>query len=303
MDFSKHVFRSHMVGKIINVPKPLTVNQSETLKGMKDKGYNDLTTTQKKTYVNLCNKYNESKKIRLTEANKTILAQLVYAHKYGRTIDINSSKLTKGIDVEKHSRDLLGRVTNLFLTASSERKTNDWVTGAIDVEPNDVIIDIKSSWSWESFSKILTDKPNEVYLRQGDCYMDLWSKKEFLLCHILVDTPYQLVERELKNEDYKNNILNVEGEVREEKIEEVKQIVTNHIFSIKALKEFCELSPIVYLEWFKDFKEIPEHERVHMIPHSLDKERIEQRNESISLARKYMKTVKPVNNFNPNLIK
>ena len=56
-------------------------------------------------------------------------------------------------------------------------KNNSWVTGAIDIEPSHLIIDIKSSWSWESFCKILQDKPNELYLRQGDSYMDLWGVK------------------------------------------------------------------------------------------------------------------------------
>ena len=35
MDFSKHIFRAHMVGKIVNIPKPLTANQTETLEAFK----------------------------------------------------------------------------------------------------------------------------------------------------------------------------------------------------------------------------------------------------------------------------
>ncbi len=305
MDFSEYLFRCHMVGKIVNVPKPLTASQEETLKAYteREKGIGrPLTEKQKKDLISLKYKKQESFKYKLSDGAKNILSELAFAEKYGRTIETNSYKLTKGLDVEKYSRDILTRVTGLFLTASTERKYNKWVTGAIDIEPDDVIIDIKSSWSWDSFTKILQEKPNEIYLRQGDSYMDLWDRKEFLLCHILTDTPSYIIDGELRREDYRSNILDMDGNVRDENIPDVKKIITNHIFSRKALENYCQQSTIVEIEWFDDFKEIPENERVHMIPHSFDKVRIEQRNECIKLARDYMNKVTPINNFKPELL-
>lgn len=305
MDFSEYLFRCHMVGKIIDIPKPLTPSQKETLANYteRNKGIGRaLTIKQIKDLTSLQHKQNESEVYKLSDSTKKILSELTFAEKYNRKVDINSPKLTKGIEVEKNSRDILTRVSNIFLTASDERKNNKWVTGKIDVEPSNVIIDIKSSWSWESFSKILEAKTNEIYLRQGDSYMDLWGVDEFLLCHVLTDTPHRLVESEIKRYDWNHNILNVEGEIREENIEDAVKIITNHIFSRKSLEEFCHHSPIIHIEWFVNFKEIPEHERVHMIPHSFDKVRIEQRNECIALAREYMKNSQAINNFNPELI-
>lgn len=306
MDFSKYIFRSHMVGNIIDVPKPLTHKQSQMLADYTKRNNGEgrpLTNNQKIELTSLQDKYNQSKIYRLSDSTKATLSTLAYAEVHGRTIQLNSSKLTKGLEVEKDSRDILSRVTGIFLTASSERRSNKWVTGRIDVEPINVIPDIKSSWSWESFSKILQDKPNEIYLRQGDSYMNLWNLKDFLLCHILTDTPFKLVDGEIRKADYANNILNMEGDVREENIDDVKQIITNHIFSREALEAYCLESSVVHIEWFEDFKEIPEKERVHMIPHSYDKARIEQRNECIALAREYMNTCKPINYFNKSLIK
>ena len=305
MDFSDYKFHCHMVGKIINVPKPLTHNQSETLKGYTDRfngSGKPLTTNQKETLISLQYKEIQSRNYSLSDGQKKLLCELAYAVKNNRKAVLNFDKITKGLEKEKESRDLLSRVTNLFLVANNERKINDWVTGAIDIEPNEVIPDIKTAWSWESFSKILQESANDIYLRQGDSYMDLWNKKEFLLCHVLVDTPFRLVEKEIYNRNYTSDILNIEMEVREESINEVKQIVTNHIFSRQGLEEFCDYSSNVYIEWFNDFVEIPENERVHMIPHSYDKTRIDQRNECISLAREYMNTVKPINNFKPELL-
>ena len=305
MDFSDYLFRCHMVGKIIDVPKALTPKQKETFLSYRER-FNGigraLTPNQEKDLVSLQYKHNQSLSYKLSDSTKKELSKLAFAEKHNRSIEINSPKLTKGIEVEKDSRDILTRVSGIFLTASNERKNNKWVTGKIDIEPNNVIIDIKSSWSWESYSKILEENTNEIYLRQGDSYMDLWNVKEFLLCHILTDTPHKLVESEIKKLDWNNNVLDVEGNVREENIGDVVKLVTNHIFSRKSLKEFCHHSPIVHIEWFVNFKEIPEHERVHMIPHSFNKTRIEQRNECINLARNYMNNVKSINNFNPQLI-
>lgn len=305
MDFSKYLFRCHMVGKIIDVPKPLTPNQKETLNAYIERRNGigrPLTDRQEKDYISLQNKKNESEVYSLSEGTKSILSELVYAETYGRKIDINSPKISKGLEVEKEGRDILTRVSGLFLTANRERKKNDWVTGIIDIEPQGVIIDIKSSWSWSSFAKILQDKPNEIYLRQGDSYMDLWGCNDFLLCHILTDTPFKLIDGELRSLDYKNDVQDMEGNIREDSIDEVKRLITNHIFSRKALEDYCQQSPSVMIEWFNDFVEIPEHKRVHMIPHKFDKVRIEQRNECIKLAREYMKTCEPINNFNKTLL-
>lgn len=305
MDFSNYLFRAHMVGKIIDVPKPLTPNQ--------DKMFNDyllrakgegrmLTENQQKELVSLQHKYNESKIYKLADSTKKVLAELAFAEKYKRRVEINSPYLRKGIEVEKDARDILTRVSGIFFTASEERKWNKWVTGAIDIEPNNVIIDIKSTFSWTSFCNILQDKPNEIYLRQGDSYMDLWGVKDFLLCHVLTDSPHKIIEGELRSYDYQNNILDMDGCVRDCSIDDVKSVINNHIFSRKGLEEFCQYSTVVNIEWFDDFKEIPEEERVHMVSHSFDKVRIEQRNECISLAREYMNECKPINNFRKELL-
>ena len=87
------------------------------------------------------------------------------------------------------------------------------------------------------------------------------------------------------------------GDVRDEFIGDVVELVCNHIFTRKGLEEYCLQSSNVHLEWFMDFNEIPVAERLHMIPHSFDKLRIQQRNECITLAREYMNTIKPINNI------
>ena len=69
MDFSNYTFRSHMVGQIISVPKPLTGKQLETLSAYRKKD-KPLTDNQKKDLVSLEFKHNESKVYKLTDGAK-----------------------------------------------------------------------------------------------------------------------------------------------------------------------------------------------------------------------------------------
>lgn len=300
MDFSNYIFRSHMVGKIVSVPKPLTTKQSELLTAYRLRVNGEgkpLTVKQDKDWHSLENKLTESETYKLTDGQKTILSELVFTEKYGRSNIIHADALTKGIEKEKDSRDLLSKALETFLIHSEERKSNEWVTGAVDIEPNNMIIDLKTALNWQSFCKILQDKPNENYLRQLDCYMELWGLKDSMLVHTLVDTPSRIIDGEIRRADYSKNILDFEGMVRDEMIPEVKKIVYNNIFTGEGLDKYCAESVAVDKSWFLDFKEIAVKDRVHMIPHKFDKVRIEQRNECIALAREYMNKVTPINNF------
>ena len=295
MDFSDYVFRCHMVGKIIDVPKPLTENQEATLKAYREK--ETLTIKQHETFIALQHKLNESKKFKLSDSSKKELNKIVQYEKSGRSNILYAKYLDKGIAKEKEARDLISDILGMNLVKDSERRTNQWVSGERDVYHDELLIEIKSAWSFESFNNILLEKENELYLRQNDSYMDLWGIKEGLICHVLVDTPNSLVDDEIRRLSYKEDIMTIEGDIREEAIDLVKTTVSNQIYTRKGLEEYCQLSSTIYIEWFDDFVEIPINERIHMIPNPFDKIRIEQRNECIKLARKYMNTVKPINNM------
>lgn len=305
MNFDKHIFRSHMVGKLISPLKPLSQKAQDTLDAYSLRAGGEgrpLTTNQAKDLISLKYKKIQSETYKITDSQKKILAELVFSAKFNRRLNINSDLLTKGVTVEKQSRDMISRVCNMFFVASTERKKNDWVTGAIDIEPDNVIIDIKSAWDWTSYGKILEKSANQTYLDQLDCYMELWEKENSLLIHVLTDTPPAILERTLRSADFKEDILNIEGTVRDGSIDRVKQIVTSHLFSRQALESFCEESSVIDIKHFDDFIEVPEHERIHMIPHAYSQGRIEQRNECILLSRDYMNTVESINNFDPSLV-
>ena len=300
MNFNNYIFRSSMEGQIRCPNKPLTTNQAETLKDFRERAKGigrPLTDKQKETWHSLEAKFTESQKYTLSDGQKNILNDIVFYEKWGRIKSLEAKYLDKGNEVEKESRDVLSRMLGIPLTADEERRSNDWVTGKRDIQHNEVIIDIKSKWDFNNFNKCLTDRTNEVYLCQLDNYMDLWGCKSALLAHVLVDTPFYLVERELKRMDFVDNILDINGNVRDENVQDVVSLVEQHIYTRKGLEDFCQQSINVEIDWFSDFVEIPEAERVHMVSHNYDAIRIEQRNESIKVAREYMNTVKPLNNI------
>lgn len=295
MEFNDYLFRSHFVGQIISVPKPLTANQKETLEAYKTK--EKLSDKQQADFISLQHKDNESKVFKLTDGAKKILNRIVFYENHGRRTLLDNQYLEKGLRVEKASRDLISECLGIPLVYDDERRSNKWVTGKRDINTDGVVIDIKSKWNFDTFSDSLIDSSSEIYLRQLDCYMDLWDCKESILCHVLIDTPLDMVEKQIKYAAFKDDLMTLEGDIKDEAIESIVSLVSNSIYTREGLELFCEQSSSVYIEWFNDFVEIPIHKRVHMVAHSLDPIRLEQRNECIRLAREYMNTVTPINNI------
>ncbi|MFY7733581.1 MAG: hypothetical protein ACOVSR_08865 [Bacteroidia bacterium] len=302
MTFKDYIFRSSFTGNIISVPKPLTSNQNETLEAYRLK--EKLTERQKADWHSLENKLNESKQFKLTEGAKKLLNQIVFYEKHGRITSLENDYLEKGNRVEKDARDLMTKVLGIPLVKDDERRTNKWVTGKRDINTKNIVLDIKSKWDFNTFNSALVDSSNEIYLRQGDNYMELWEVKDFLLCHVLVDTPFDIIIKQLHKLHWNNVILDlghtnfIDGQISNpDSIELVIREINNHIYTREGLESFCDEHQSIKIEWFDDFKEIPESQRIHMIAHSFDKIRIEQRNECIKLAREYMDTVNPVNNL------
>lgn len=300
--FNDYIFRSSFVGNIVSVPKPLTGKQIETLAAYRKK--DKLTDIQRKDLISLEYKHNESKYFKLTDGAKKLINNIVFYEKHGRITTLENDYLDKGNRVEKSSRDLMTKVLGIPLVKDDERRTNEWVTGKRDVDTKGVIIDIKSKFNYDSFNACLVDNSNDIYLRQGDCYMELWNEKEFLLCHVLVDTPFDIIVKNLHKLHWQNVILDlghndfIDGSITsDDAIEKVVASVNNSIYTREGLEDFCREYQAIKLDWFANFQEIPESERIHMVPHSFDKVRIEQRNECIRLAREYMNTVKPINNI------
>lgn len=130
----------------------------------------------------------------------TFLDTVAKEHVYGYHTVVTGKYMDKGLIVEDESIALYNSVFFTNHVKNTERRTNEWVTGECDIaalltEPKK-IIDIKSSWSLDTFpahAKAGADKDYEWQLR---AYMMLWNVDEGEIAYCLVNTPDELVRYE-----------------------------------------------------------------------------------------------------------
>lgn len=135
---------------------------------------------------------------------------------------INTKYTQKGLDTEEDALNVLVRVLKLGMVyKNTERKTNDWITGECDFIYQDVIYDNKSSYSLDTFP-MFDDKLEPKYYAQMQGYMDLWGLKKAKVCYTLVDTPIDILRKELRWLDSDN---------------EKQQKAINHVFTEKYWQE------------------------------------------------------------------
>jgi hypothetical protein len=194
----------------------------------------------------------------LSQTAKTYIHELVLEHKYGIKKEFSSRYTDKGNAVEDESILLVNDVLDVkFIYKNEEHFTNDWITGTPDVNTEDVLLDVKSSWDATTFPFFDTEIPNKDYYYQLQGYMWLTGKQQSMLCYCLVDTPADMVASEVRRTHYNLNKI-------EEDLELTKEIESKHLFS-----------------------HIPKNRRVKVFYVQKDEQVIEQIKEKIELAREY----------------
>ena len=172
----------------------LTLSQVEQLFELGFKGDNR-TAKQETEYKKLCKKYYNRPEFDLTEGAKTAVKKLVKKQRYGYTDTLSTKQMQKGIECEQDSIDLLNELYFTDYEKNETRISNDYLTGECDIidREQSLIIDIKSSWSLETFPLIPEDIKLNGYDIQGHGYMLLYDVQEFVLSFCLVDTPDHLL--------------------------------------------------------------------------------------------------------------
>ena len=141
----------------------------------------------------------------LPKGAKTYIEGLVdqYVYKYEDPVD--NKYVRKGLavednddeDINKSAIKVASRVIKIFddYVKSKSYLTKGYFHGHPDIEDEEeqMIVDIKSSWSKKTFPKRPEDGHDSTYEWQGKlyCYMKGWYK--FRLCYVLMTTPEDLV--------------------------------------------------------------------------------------------------------------
>ena len=96
--------------------------------------------------------------------------------------------------MEDTSIDLYNEVHGTLYLKNTERLSNEFITGECDINAEDKIIDIKSSWSLETFPASPDDVNNKDYEWQLRGYMMLYNKPKAELAYCMVSTPDYLLK-------------------------------------------------------------------------------------------------------------
>jgi len=125
----------------------------------------------------------------LSQTAKSYIIQKAKEDFYDYKTELTNKYVMKGIHQEQDSIDLLNAVRFENYKKYEHRAENEWLTGSCDIITEDLIIDIKSSWSLETFPATSYElKDLSEYEWQGRAYMWLYDRPRFELCYVMVST-------------------------------------------------------------------------------------------------------------------
>lgn len=291
-DFSEWKFRASQTGKLMTgISVGLTENQEATFKAFDDryKGIGKpLTENQIHQYFDMGAK-KHGDKIGLSKGTLTHLEDVHKGATLRRKKDIGSKYTEKGIVVEEKSITLYSDVTNTLFIKNENNFSNDFVIGTPDMVKSKVI-DIKSSWSFDTFPLYDEKTPSIDYEYQLLTYMWLTGVKEAELAYCLVDTPYKIINDELRRLDWKYDVFDGYGDIRDERKDLVIETISNLLYTEQGLIEYCNQSTSnLKIEWFDDyFTEIPKELRLKVFEVQYDQAKINALIGQIKLSREYL---------------
>lgn len=196
MDFSNYKFRCHYLGELFTDPRDAE---------LREKG--EWSTTA-----------------------KARLYDIFLQEYYHRDYNTDSNQTIKGTEVESIAIDMYAEKIGRYVVKNTVRMEDDYITGECDIQFNVLqngkaikkVVDVKSSYELQSFTKNRHEKVNKAYLWQAQGYMRLFEAGLYDLAHCLINTPKWIIDRELNSVDYNFPAATREGEKA--------RILKNHIF-------------------------------------------------------------------------
>jgi len=106
---------------------------------------------------------------------------------------VESKFIQKGLLCENDSIALYNQVFLSNFVKNEERRENEWLTGEPDIIDANFGIDIKTSWSVDTFPIVSEEGEDKTYEWQCRGYMMLFDKPTWRVAYCLVDTPDNLI--------------------------------------------------------------------------------------------------------------
>jgi hypothetical protein len=198
----------------------------------------------------------------LSQTAKTYIEEQVLRAKYGVIKTFSSRYTDKGNLVEDEAIEMASNALEMgFLYKNHEHFENEWLTGTPDVNTNDILLDVKSSWDATTFPFFATEIPTKDYYYQLQGYLELTGKTDALLVYCLVNTPIQMVEDEIRRAHWAAQLLEENYDLRAE-------VLKRH-----------------------NFDHIPLNRRVKVFKVEKDEQVVNEIKERVELCREYYETL------------
>ena len=254
--------RASSLGRLMSNDKDTSITEKQltTLNGLLAK----IKLTEKQAELRDVLMLKRDAKPQLSAGAKSYINELFMYKEFGVRQEINSKYIDKGNEVEELAIEIAGiQLGYEGLVKNEDYFENDYIIGTPDVVNDEVLIDVKSSWSASTFPFFDTTLKNKIYEWQLKAYMYLTGHTESYLCYCLVPTPEDLILDEMRRVSWKR------GELGEVSIE-------------------TEVNVRSYF----DLSKIPTEKRVKAFKVELTKEDVKQIKEKVELAREYYKQIK-----------
>lgn len=201
---------------------------------------------------------------------KTFIRDEFVGKHYGNRKSFKSKYTDKGNITEDEAIEMVKEFLKIpFGEKNEERKENDYIIGTCDLYLNNIVFDIKNAYTCHSFP-VFNDPLKEVYKGQGQCYMDLWGVKKYMVAYCLCDMPEEMLIGMVKSQKF------TYGETRSDD-EIYDDLKTKHSYSHLPLEQRIRLYPFEYNpEYIKRLKSRVKMARRYLKNLAGKKERIEQ---------------------------
>jgi len=234
-----------------------------------------------------------SKTETLSETTKTHLVDVVVSAKYNRHREIHAKQLDKGNETEEDSITVLSRITKKFFKKNETSLANEFIKGTPDLFEGESIYsathirDTKSSWDAYSFFRAKNKELEKNYYWQGHGYMWLTGAQYCSIDYVLNNTPWGLIESELRKESY-NHLENDTPAWIE------AQIIANHVYDKKTFMEYINFRGVSEEKEhvstiIKGFVEIPLKDRHFNFEFDRNDSDLERLKNRIIQSREYIK--------------
>lgn len=242
----------------------LEQRKSDHLKGVAK--VNALTDNMEKELQLL---YKKRDNPELPKGAKTFVKEWIKKQMFRRKKEWKSLVIDKGLAVEDDAINLMAEVYGLEnVSKNQEWFENDFMKGSPDVI-HEKVRDTKASWDLFTFPMFDDEIPNEDYWWQLQGYMILTGIKKASLDYVLIDTPFPIIQLELKKLYYQSG-----GSAEDWTPEKHDALIPNY-----------------------QFNDIPKEYRVKSFEFDYDESVYEKIQQRVYMCRKYVDTI--VNNLEP----